>query len=64
MEHVEEEMVWTDLDSDEENMLDVNDLSILNKVNRVTIIYELIFTIFNKLNFRLKVKNLLNQMKI
>jgi len=33
LEHVEEEMIWTDSDSDEKNMLDVNDLSISNKVN-------------------------------
>lgn len=28
-------MVWTDSDEDEENMLDVNDLSILHKVNKI-----------------------------
>lgn len=33
LEHVEEEMVWTDSDSDEENMLNVNDLTVLNRVN-------------------------------
>jgi len=33
LEHVEEEMVWTDSDSDEENMLNINDLTALNKVN-------------------------------
>lgn len=33
LEHVEEEMVWTDSDEDEENMIDINDLSVLNKVN-------------------------------
>jgi len=26
-------MVWTDSDSDEENMLNINDLTALNKVN-------------------------------
>ncbi|XP_025425877.1 intraflagellar transport protein 57 homolog isoform X2 [Sipha flava] len=36
LEHVEEEMVWTDSDSDEENMLNINDLSVLNKVKRQT----------------------------
>lgn len=35
LEHVEEEMVWTESDNDEENMLDVNDLSVLNKVNKI-----------------------------
>jgi len=34
LEHVEEEMVWTDSDEDEENMLDINDLSALNKIKR------------------------------
>lgn len=33
LEHIEEEMVWTDSDSDEENMLNVNDLSVINRVN-------------------------------
>jgi len=33
LEHVEEEMVWTDSDSDEENMLNIKDLTALNKVN-------------------------------
>jgi len=37
LEHVEEEMVWTDSDENEENMLDVNDLSALNKVNLIKI---------------------------
>jgi len=35
LEHVEEEMVWTDSDEDEENMLNINDLSTLNKVNLI-----------------------------
>jgi len=34
LEHVEEEMIWTDSDSDEKNMLDVNDLSISNKIKK------------------------------
>jgi hypothetical protein len=41
LEHVEEEMVWTDSDSDEENMLNINDLSVLNKVFK----YNKYFTI-------------------
>lgn len=32
LEHVEEEMVWTDSDDDEENLLDINDLYVSNKV--------------------------------
>lgn len=28
-------MVWTDTDEDEENLFDVNDLTILNKVNNI-----------------------------
>ncbi|XP_022171688.1 intraflagellar transport protein 57 homolog isoform X1 [Myzus persicae] len=36
LEHVEEEMVWTDSDSDEENMLNINDLTALNKNKRQT----------------------------
>lgn len=43
LEHVEEEMVWTDSDSDEENMLNVNDLSILHKVLK--------YKIYNNLKF-------------
>ncbi|VVC32770.1 Intra-flagellar transport protein 57 [Cinara cedri] len=34
LEHVEEEMVWTNSDEDEENILDFNDLSVLNKIKR------------------------------
>lgn len=37
LEHVEEEMVWTDSDENEENILDINDLSVLNKVNLLII---------------------------
>ncbi|XP_003249066.3 intraflagellar transport protein 57 homolog [Acyrthosiphon pisum] len=29
-------MVWTDSDSEEENMLNINDLTVLNKNNRQT----------------------------
>lgn len=96
LEHVEEEMVWTDSDEDEENMLDVNDLSVLNKVNNNIVILNniIIFSILQKnvthlqmfflinlyifnltkitynililkgFNFRLKDKNLINQMRI
>lgn len=37
LEHVEEEMIWTDSDGDEENMFDVNDITVLNKVNIIKI---------------------------
>lgn len=38
LEHIEEEMVWTDTDEDEDNMLNVNDLSVINKVNILILI--------------------------
>lgn len=53
LEHVEEEMVWTDSDEDEENMLDVNDLSVLNKVNNDIVI-------LNNVNIFYITKNLIH----
>lgn len=65
MEHVEEEMVWTDSESDEENMLNVNDLSVLNKVNNDIIKKQKHFiNYFKNINSRLKDKHLIKQMRI
>lgn len=51
LEHVEEEMVWTDSDEDEENMLDINELSALNKVNLLIMFFEFGLNLIHNVSF-------------
>lgn len=49
LEHIEEEMVWTESDEDEENILNVNDLSVINKVNTIILITNKQYFYSNKI---------------